>query len=65
MHLNNSERSSSLNGTLGIIFAAFFTFVVGYTASRVFLSGDVANNSASENLTVTPHQATMWDAFGR
>jgi len=65
MHLDKSEKSSSVDGTLGIIFAAFLTFVVGYTASRVFLSGKVVNNSASENLTVTPHQSTLWDSLGR
>lgn len=65
MHLNNSDQSSSLDGTLGILFAAFFTFIVGYTASRVFLSSNVSTDSAAESLTVTPHQSTLWDALGR
>lgn len=64
MHLNNSDQSSSVNGTLGIVFAAFFTFVVGYTASRVFLGSKVNTTSpTTENLNVIPHQSTLWDPW--
>ena len=66
MHLNNSDQSSSLNSAAGIVFAALFTFIVGYTASRVFLSSDVSPSpTAAENIPVTPHQATLWNALGR
>ncbi len=64
MHLNNSDQSSSLDKTLGIIFAALITFIVGYTASRVFLSGNSSADSTIE-LNVIPHEGTLWSDFGR
>ncbi len=63
MHLNNSDQSSSVNSALGIVFAAFFTFVIGYSASRVFLGNKVNTSTTNENLNVVPHQSTLWDPW--
>lgn len=58
MHLNNSTQVSTLNRALGITLATFSMFVVGYTASRVFLAQADSTTVITE--PVTPHQASMW-----
>lgn len=58
MQLNNSTQLSNVNRALGISLAAFSMFVVGYTASRVYLSQGASQNTVIES--VTPHQASMW-----
>lgn len=63
MQLNHSTKTSTLNRTLGISLAAFSMFVVGYTASRVLLTQTASNTRVIES--VTPHQATMWNALSR
>lgn len=63
MQLNNSTQLSNVNRALGISLAAFSMFVVGYTASRVYLSQDTNQNSVIES--VTPHQASMWSDLAR
>ncbi|MDJ0650073.1 MAG: hypothetical protein QNJ60_15385 [Xenococcaceae cyanobacterium MO_188.B19] len=63
MYSNNSTQVSSLDRALGISLAMFSMFVVGYTASRVFLSQGT-NQTVIES-TVIPHQAAMWSDLGR
>ena len=63
MYSNNSTQLSSLDRALGISLAMFSMFVVGYTASRVFLSQGT-NQTVIES-TVIPHQAAMWSDLGR
>ena len=60
MYLDNSTQVSFLNRALGLSLAMFSMFVVGYTASRAFLSQGVEIES-----TVIPHQAAMWSDLGR
>ena len=62
MYSQNSTQVSSLDRALGISLAMFSMFVVGYTASRVFLSQGT-NQTAIES-TVIPHQAAMWSDLG-
>lgn len=58
-----SDRSSSLDRALGFTLAAFSMFVVGYTATRAFLS-QPQNVPAADQDFVTPHEAAMWSEFG-
>ena len=62
MYSQNSTQVSSLDRALGISLAMFSMFVVGYTASRVFLSQGT-NQTVMES-TVIPHQAAMWSDLG-
>ena len=64
MHTNNATQVSTINRALGISLAAFSMFVVGYTASRVFLAQSTSQTGVIET-TVTPHQASMWSDLGR
>ncbi len=60
-----SENISSLDRALGFTLAAFSMFVVGYTATRAFLSqSQTANQSPANPDFVIPHQATLWSEFG-
>ena len=62
MYSQNSNQVSSLDRALGISLAMFSMFVVGYTASRVFLSQ--GTNQTVVESTVIPHQAAMWSDLG-
>ncbi len=62
MYSQNSTQVSSLDRALGISLAMFSMFVVGYTASRVFLSQ--GTNQTVVESTVIPHQAAMWSDLG-
>lgn len=62
MYINQSDRVSSLDRALGVCLAVFSMFVVGYTASRAFLSQETSPTSVE---IVTPHQASMWSDLGR
>ncbi len=64
MQTYNSTQTSTLDRVLGISLAAFSMFVVGYTASRALLIQSTSQNVPVES-TVTPHQASMWNALGR
>lgn len=61
----SSENTSSLDRAIGFSLAAFSMFVVGYTATRVYLG-----QPQSQNVTPTspdfviPHQATLWSDLG-
>ena len=66
MQLNNSTQTSTLDQVLGFSLAALSMFVVGYTATRVFLLQ--VPIQSNENLTesvVIPHQASLWSELGR
>ena len=63
MYNHQSDRVSSLDRALGISLAVFSMFVVGYTATRVFLSQETSQSSIES--TVIPHQASMWQDLGR
>ena len=62
MYSQNSTQVSSLDRALGISLAMFSMFVVGYTASRVFLSQGTSQTVVES--TVIPHQAAMWSDLG-
>ena len=64
MQINHSTETSTLNRALGVTLAVFSMFVVGYTASRVFLAQGASTTGAMES-TVVPHQAAMWSDLGR
>lgn len=61
----SSENVSSLDRVIGFSLAAFSMFVVGYTATRTYLSQPQGQNvtSDSSNLVI-PHQASMWSDLG-
>lgn len=63
----SNQNVSTLDKALGISLAAFSMFVVGYTATRVYLSQSQNQNVAPNNNVdiVIPHQATLWSEFGR
>ena len=68
MHIQTSNQNvSTLDKALGISLAAFSMFVVGYTATRVYLSQAENQNITSNNDAeiVIPHQATLWSELGR
>ena len=62
MQVQNSTQASSLNRVLGISLAAFSMFVLGYTASRVFLAQS-GNPTVITESAVTPHQASLWSTL--
>jgi hypothetical protein len=66
MHLqrNTTNTTSTLDRVLGYSLAALSMFVVGYTATRVYLDRPLENNTASQS-TVIPHEAALWSALGR
>ena len=62
----SNQNVSTLDKALGISLAAFSMFVVGYTATRVYLSQSQNPNVAPNNVDIViPHQATLWSEFGR
>lgn len=63
MYSHNSTQVSFLNRALGISLAMFSMFVVGYTASRVFLNQEGVQTGIESK--VIPHQAAMWSDLGR
>ena len=67
MRLQTSNESiSSLDRVIGFSLAAFSMFVVGYTATRAYLSQPQSQNVApADSDLVIPHQAQLWSDFGR
>jgi len=66
MTYNNAAQSKSTADpvvALGLA-AAFVTFMVGYTATRVSLLNSTAEGATEDEVIVTPHQATLWEGFG-
>ena len=66
MNLQTSrENTSGLDKAIGFSLAAFSMFVVGYTATRAYLSQPQTQNAASTNSDfVIPHEATLWSDLG-
>ena len=63
----SNENLSNADRALGFTLAAFSMFVVGYTATRAFLSqpqNQTVNSNSSNGDIVIPHQATLWSEFG-
>lgn len=67
MRLQTSNQNPSiLDKALGVSLAAFSMFVVGYTATRVYLAQPQSQNPIIENSdAVIPHQAELWRELGR
>lgn len=62
----SNQNTSTLDKALGISLAAFSMFVVGYTATRAYLSQPQSSNSNTvQSDIVIPHQATLWSELGR
>ena len=55
----SNDNISSVDRTLGFGLAAFSMFVVGYTATRAFLSQPQAATTPNAEIVI-PHQATLW-----
>jgi hypothetical protein len=64
MQSNYSNRESKSDRIIGILLASLSMFVVGYTATRVFLSQSSATNTSSV-VNVIPHEATLWKDLGK
>ena len=61
----SNENVSSVDRALGFTLAAFSMFVVGYTATRAFLSQPQSQDVTPVNADmVIPHQATLWSDLG-
>lgn len=58
-----STQVSTLDRVLAASLAAFSMFIVGYTATRVYLSQPSAQTAKTE-VEVIPHQATLWSELG-
>ena len=62
----SNENISSVDRALGFTLAAFSMFVVGYTATRAFLSQPQSQTTIPANADiVVPHQATLWSDLGK
>jgi hypothetical protein len=63
----SNQNISTVDRVVAITLAAFSMFVVGYTATRVYLSQSESQNVTSNNNaeSIIPHQATLWSAFGK
>ena len=64
MEFRASTQTSALDRVLAASLAAFSMFVVGYTATRVYLS-QPSDQSALAESNVIPHQASLWSELGR
>ncbi len=64
MEYRVSTQTSTLDHVLAASLAAFSMFVVGYTATRVYLNQPSGQNAIAES-QVIPHQATLWSDLGR
>lgn len=49
---------------VGILLAVFSMFVLGYSATRVFLAQS-SLDSVSVDSNVIPHQSTLWSDLGK
>ena len=59
-----SSQTSTLDHVLAASLAAFSMFVVGYTATRVYLNQPSDQNVLADS-QVIPHQASLWSDLGR
>ena len=63
MGFHISTRVSASDRWIAATLAAFSMFVVGYTATRVYLSQPAAPTTTADT-QVVGHQASMWSALG-
>ncbi len=63
-HTSTQNQTSSLDNILAASLAAFSMFIVGYTATSVYLSQSPAQNQVIES-GVVAHQASMWSTLGQ
>jgi uncharacterized membrane protein YukC len=62
----SSDNLSNRDRAIGFSLAAFSMFVVGYTATRAYLSQPQSQNITPANSNfVIPHEATLWSEFGQ
>ena len=59
-----SSQESKSDQIIAILLASFSMFVVGYSATRVFL-GQPSLGNTSSNINVIPHQSTLWSDLGK
>lgn len=59
MNVRPSTQTSSSDRAIAAVFVACITFVVGYTATRTYLSRPADPITGVES-SVVPHQAELW-----
>ena len=59
MQSQNFDSKSASDQVVAIFLVAFSMFMVGYTATRVYLHQPSQVNAKAE-LNVIPHQASLW-----
>lgn len=64
MNSQTSTQTSSFNQVLGICLATFSMFVVGYSATRIYLNQPTTSTEATES-NIVAHQATLWSELAR
>lgn len=64
MQFHTSDRISALDRLLGASLAASLMFVIGYTATRVYLNQPSSQNTIDKSIVI-PHEATLWSDLGR
>ncbi len=61
----SNENVSNVDRAIGFALAAFSMFVVGYTATRAYLTQpQSANVTPTNSDLIIPHQAQMWSVLG-
>ncbi|MEO1132613.1 MAG: hypothetical protein AAFX40_07900 [Cyanobacteria bacterium J06639_1] len=63
MNVRTSTQTSSSERAIAAVFVACITFVVGYSATRTYLSRPVDPRTGTPS-TVVPHQAELWKGLG-
>ena len=64
MQSNHLSRESNSDRVFAIFLAAFSMFVVGYSATRVFLN-QATTNPVTNTADIVPHQASLWSDLGK
>ena len=64
MQSNYLSKESKSDKVVAILLATFSMFVVGYTATRVFLDQG-SNSEKTSPVNVIPHQSSLWSDLGK
>lgn len=67
MQIRTATQTPTLDRIIGSSLAAFSMFVVGYTATRVYLAQPVdrpQSQTVQTESQVIPHQASLWSELG-
>lgn len=64
MQSHGSVQISSLDRVLAASLATFSMFIVGYSATRIYLNQPAAQTNNAPASTVIPHQAQLWSDLG-